>query len=92
MTENSIKKEVPLPENSIACEAISNKLTNITKLAESVDCAFRNTQLGFDKVDIEPKTSDELATVEVSGIKIIITSFIFKKFFYFFFNRIGILV
>lgn len=73
MTDCSSEKktEVPLPENNIACESICGKLSEISKLAEEVDLAFRNTQqtLGLEKVDINSsvadKKSDELTTVEV---------------------------
>lgn len=68
------KTEVPLPENNIACESICGKLSEISKLAEEVDLAFRNTQqtLGLERVDINSngvaadRKSDELTTVEVS--------------------------
>lgn len=69
----SHQKSVPISGNSIGCEAITNKLTEVSRIAESLDHVLRDTQHGLELIDSNSSSSEK--KMENSSINIEVISF-----------------
>lgn len=57
MSQAAEEKLLETPDNSIACEAITNRLSDVVRFAEALDTALKAAQreldLNFDSTDSE---------------------------------------
>lgn len=68
----SHQKPVPISANSIGCEAITNKLTEVSRIAESLDHVLRDTQHGLELIDTNSSSSEKKMESSSTNIEVIL--------------------
>lgn len=58
---------VPTADNSIACESISEKLLDVTRIAENLDRAIKETQNDLELHNTDSSETDGDSQVESTG-------------------------